>query len=155
MFPVRASLNHLPPTGVSRSVTFANQRLSATKFRLGVEMKAATRLANCHPPGVPRGRIGLSPYAAAAENLPNHLPAPMRPRLATGTSATRRVAAAKICSSDRPFSTTDTSANEERLAFPHLVEPQDGQPSVSVSDFVLEPPCELIRHWLGVEPAEF
>jgi hypothetical protein len=153
--PVCASLNHLPPTGVSRSVTFANQRLPTTKFRLGVEMETAARLANRHPPGFPRGRIGFSPYAAAAENLPHHLPTPMRPRLATGAATTRRISAAKISSSNRYLSTTVASASKEGLAFPHLVEAQNRQDAVSVSDFVLESSCQLIRHGLGKEPAKF
>lgn len=58
-----------------------------------------------------------------------HLDAPtrLRHRVATEASTGFRISVAKLCDSDRYFSTTVTSANKQWLTFPDLVEAQDGQ----------------------------
>lgn len=147
---VPASLDHIPPTGVRRFVAIASQCLTITQFSLRVIADAAAQYATRETNGLPGLWVFHSP--------PHEHPAPILHLdgstqfwhgLATGASATRGVAAAKIRSPDRHLAATLTQANKKRLALTHPLEAQNGQLAIFVSGFILESSSRLICHECG------
>jgi hypothetical protein len=71
--------------------------------------------------------FNFSQYAPTTQNL--HLDTSMgctrRRSITSGASATRRIPVAEICSTDGYLLAAFTSASEEGLAVPHLVEAQN------------------------------
>jgi hypothetical protein len=110
---VGASLDHIPPTVVRRFVAIASQCLTITQLSLRVIAEAAAKYATREANGLPGLWVLYSPpYAHPTQGL--HLDAPtlLRHGLATGTSATLCISPAKVCSANRYFLTTLTSAGE-------------------------------------------
>jgi len=124
---VGASLDHIPPTVVRLFVAIASQCLTITQFSLRVISDAAAQYATRETNGFPGFWVfHFSPYEHSAPNLHLDASTQFRHRLATGTSTTRGVSAAEICTLDRHLSTTFTSTMKEGFPPPSLGEPQDG-----------------------------
>lgn len=147
---VCASLDQLPPTVVRRFVAIASQCLTITQFSLRVIADAAAQYATREANGSPGVWVFHSPpYVHPAHGLHLDSSTFFRHSFATGASATRGVAAAKIRSPDRHLAATLTQANKKRLALTHPLEAQNGQLAIFVSGFILESSSRLTCHECG------
>jgi hypothetical protein len=124
---VGASLDHISPTDVRPFVAIASRCLTITQSSLRVIGEAAAQYATRQANGFPGLWVFHSPpYAHPAPNLHLDASGQFRHRLATGTSTTRRVSSAKICSLDRHLLKTFASTKKVGFPVPSLDEPQDG-----------------------------